>query len=266
MRFSLPSGGTEASNHALKGAVFCQELKRGPCHIITSAIEHPATLKPCAFLKSLGCQVTILPVDRHGPGRSRRRAQGADAGDGDRQHHARQQRSRHFAADRGNQQARQGAWRPDAHRRRAVTGQGAGQCARATTSICCRWRATRFMHRRESACYSSGAGSKLESLLHGAGHEEGRRAGTENVPYIVGLGKACEIARQSLPGITEKLSGIARAFVAAPFGSLGRTNRVERPSRRALAQHAQRQLSGARGCRFIGARPGDRRVHGIGLP
>jgi cysteine desulfurase len=48
-------------------------------------------------------------------------------------------------------------------------------------------------------------GVRLEPLLHGAGHEGGRRAGTENVPYIVGLGKACEIARQSLPGATEKL-------------------------------------------------------------
>ena len=48
-------------------------------------------------------------------------------------------------------------------------------------------------------------GVKLEPLIHGAGHESGRRAGTENMPYIVGLGKAAEIARQSLPAATEKL-------------------------------------------------------------
>src|SRR5207253_11509317 len=65
------SGGTEASNHAIKGAVFAK--LRGmfgrwarDAHIITSAIEHPATLQPCAFLERLGCRVTILPVDRHG--------------------------------------------------------------------------------------------------------------------------------------------------------------------------------------------------------
>ena len=49
---------------------------------------------------------------------------------------------------------------------------------------------------------------KLEPLIHGAGHEGGRRAGTENVPYIVGLGTACEIAHKSLPQATEKLRAL----------------------------------------------------------
>src|SRR6185312_17192191 len=46
---------------------------------------------------------------------------------------------------------------------------------------------------------------QIEPLVHGAGHESGRRAGTENVPYIVGLGQACELARQQLPTATERL-------------------------------------------------------------
>src|SRR5437763_14428348 len=64
-------GGSEASNLALKGVVFAK--LRGlfgrwakDAHIITSAVEHPATLQPCAFLTRLGCRVTVLPVDRHG--------------------------------------------------------------------------------------------------------------------------------------------------------------------------------------------------------
>src|SRR6202011_5068278 len=48
-------------------------------------------------------------------------------------------------------------------------------------------------------------GVKLEPLIHGAGHENGRRAGTENVPYIVGLGTACRVAQQSLPEATNRL-------------------------------------------------------------
>src|SRR5205085_6130159 len=51
-------------------------------------------------------------------------------------------------------------------------------------------------------------GVKLEPLIHGAGHERGRRAGTENVPYIVALGKACELARQSLPMATDRLRSL----------------------------------------------------------
>src|SRR5207248_8194567 len=48
-------------------------------------------------------------------------------------------------------------------------------------------------------------GVTLENLIHGAGHENGRRAGTENVPYLVALGKAAEVAGKSLPAATEKL-------------------------------------------------------------
>src|SRR6516162_10845818 len=65
------SGGTEASNHALKGAVFAKLQGifgrwAKDAHIVTSAVEHPATLEPCAFLKRLGCRITILPVDKYG--------------------------------------------------------------------------------------------------------------------------------------------------------------------------------------------------------
>ena len=54
-------GGSEASNQAIKGTCLGQS-----CHIITTAVEHPATLKPIEFLRRLGCTVTIVPVDRFG--------------------------------------------------------------------------------------------------------------------------------------------------------------------------------------------------------
>src|SRR5439155_17079999 len=46
---------------------------------------------------------------------------------------------------------------------------------------------------------------QLEPLIHGAGHEGGRRAGTENVPYLVALGTACRLARESLPAARQRL-------------------------------------------------------------
>jgi cysteine desulfurase len=52
------------------------------------------------------------------------------------------------------------------------------------------------------------SGVALESLVHGAGHEKGRRAGTENVPYVVGLGRACEIAARALPAETDRLRAL----------------------------------------------------------
>jgi cysteine desulfurase len=58
------SGGSEANNLALKGVFFA--LKDKGNHIITSAIEHPATITTCKFLERLGAKVTYLSVDHHG--------------------------------------------------------------------------------------------------------------------------------------------------------------------------------------------------------
>src|SRR5207237_8535709 len=58
------SGGTEANNQAIKGAFFAQR-RRGQ-NIITTQVEHPATLQPCSFLERLGAEVTRLKVDGAG--------------------------------------------------------------------------------------------------------------------------------------------------------------------------------------------------------
>ncbi len=64
-------GGSEASNQAIKGTILTRPAgwfgrwARG-AHVIHSAIEHPATTQPCAFLRKLGCKVTVVPVDRQG--------------------------------------------------------------------------------------------------------------------------------------------------------------------------------------------------------
>ena len=95
-------------------------------------------------------------------------------------------------------------------------------------------------------------GVKLEPLIHGAGHEGGRRAGTENVPYIVGLGTACEIARQTLPAATTRLRALRDRALAAAARGARRARRAQRPSGMAAAEHAQRQLRRPRRRRAAG--------------
>src|SRR4029077_13070182 len=58
------SGGSEANNHALKGAYFASG--RADAHIVTTQVEHPAVINPCRFLERLGATVTYLPVDGFG--------------------------------------------------------------------------------------------------------------------------------------------------------------------------------------------------------
>ncbi len=202
-------GGSEASNHAIKGVVF-QQLRgffgrwaRG-AHVITSAVEHPATLQPCDFLKRLGCRVTVLPVDRHGlvdPAAVRK------------------------ALDRGttlvsvmHANNEVGTLQPIrdiaavAHERGALVHTDAAQSL-GKVAVNVNDLGVDLLTVAGHKLYAPKGvgvlyvrkGVKLESLIHGAGHEDGRRAGTENVPYIVALGKACELARQSLPAATQRL-------------------------------------------------------------
>jgi cysteine desulfurase len=203
------SGGSEASNLALKGAVFAR--LRGifgrwarDAHVIISAIEHPATAQPCEFLKRLGCRVTIVPVDRQGvvdPGAVRKAI--------DRKttiisimHSNNEvgtlQPIREIAAlarERGilmHTDAAQsmGKVRVDVHELGVDLLTVAGHKLYAPKGV-------GLLYVRE--------GVRLEPLIHGAGHEGGLRAGTENVPYLVALGKACDLARQSLSQATHQL-------------------------------------------------------------
>ena len=59
----LTSGGSEASNHVVKGVALGAAF---PPHIVTTAVEHPAVREPCRFVESLGARITVVPVDRHG--------------------------------------------------------------------------------------------------------------------------------------------------------------------------------------------------------
>jgi cysteine desulfurase len=188
-------GGSEASNLALKGAVFAT----GPGgHIITSAVEHPATLQPCAFLRRLGCRVTVLPVD--GTGRV----------DPDDVRKAIDRETLLVSIMHSNNEV--GTLQPIREiaaitRERGVllhtdAAQSLGKVAVHVGELGVDLLTVAghklYAPKGVGALYVR-RGVKLEPLIHGAGHENGRRAGTENVPYLVGLGKAAELARLSLP-------------------------------------------------------------------
>jgi cysteine desulfurase len=87
-------------------------------------------------------------------------------------------------------------------------------------------------------------GVKLEPLIHGAGHEGGRRAGTENVPYIVALGTACELARRSLPEATNRLRRLRDRLWERLRGALG--------DRAVLNGHPEKRLPNTLNVNFVG--------------
>ena len=202
-------GGSEASNHALKGLVFAKlrgffgRWVRG-AHIITSSVEHPATLEPCAFLKRLGCTVTILPVDQYG------RVNPDDVG------RALTRSTTLVSIMHANNEV--GTIQPIREISKIAKSRGVPVHTDAAQSLgkvpvnvnelgvdLLSLAGHKLYAPKGIGVLYVRRGIKLEPFIHGAGHEAGRRAGTENVPYIVALGKASEIARQSLPQATEKL-------------------------------------------------------------
>src|SRR5439155_740063 len=85
---------------------------------------------------------------------------------------------------------------------------------------------------------------KLEPLIHGAGHEAGRRAGTENVPYIVALGKACELAGRKLSEATERLRALRDRLWDRLRAALG--------DRIVLNGHPEKRLPNTLNVNFVG--------------
>jgi cysteine desulfurase len=207
-------GGTEASNHAIKGT--CLRRPRGflarllggrspdTVHLITTAVEHPATLQPVEFLRRLGAAVTILPVDQFGR---------VDPDDVKR---AITPRTRLVTVMHSNNEV--GTLMPIREIAARCRERGIlvhTDCAQSLGKVPVTVQdlgvdLLTIAGHKLYAPKGVGAlyvrrGVQLEPLIHGAGHENGRRAGTENVPSLVGLGQAAELARQSLPAATEQL-------------------------------------------------------------
>lgn len=185
------SGGSEANNHAIKGAFFA--AGRRDVHIITTQIEHPAVINPCRFLERLGARVTYLPVDGYGH---------VDPGDVRR---ALQPDTLLISVMHANNEV--GTIQPIAEIARLVRGTGilvhtdaaqsigkiASDVAELGIDLLSVAGHKLYAPKGVGALYIR-EGVTLEPLIHGAGHERGRRGGTENVLLDAALGIACDLA------------------------------------------------------------------------
>lgn len=190
------SGGTEANNLALKGLAFSRGV--ADFHIITSVIEHPAILAPCAFLQRLGASCTFLPVDATGR---------IDPDDLSR---AIRPNTRLISLMHANNEV--GTIQPITACARIAQEHGIAFHTDAAQSVgkISTWVATLGVDMLSLAGHKLYApkgvgalyvrrGLKLEPLLHGAQHEQGRRAGTESVVLCAALGAASVLAADLAP-------------------------------------------------------------------
>jgi cysteine desulfurase len=190
------SGGSESNNTVLQGVAYTYR-HRGH-HIITSAIEHPATINPCRFLEQQGLGVTYLPVDRTG------------MVDPDDVRKAITPQTLLISIMHANNEV--GTLQPITEISRIARAHGVLMHTDAAQSVgkiptLVDELGVDFLSVAGHKLYAPKGigvlymrtGCTLEPLIHGAGHEAGRRAGTENVIFAVGLGKACEVALADLP-------------------------------------------------------------------
>jgi cysteine desulfurase len=191
------SGGTEADNLAIAGLVNAGD------HVITSSIEHHAVLLACKHLEEIGAEVTVLPVD----GRSL-----VDPADVRR---ALRLNTKLISVMMANNET--GVLQPveEIGRIAAEVGvcfhtdavQAAAKVAMNVKRIGCHLLS--ISGHKIHAPQGVGAlyvrkGTRLQPLFYGGRHERSRRAGTENVPGIVGLGKAAQLAKQALDRSDDK--------------------------------------------------------------
>lgn len=186
------SGGSESNNLAIHG-VARRAAKQGRRHLITSAIEHPAVSRPLAYLAEHGFETTIVPCDARG------------VVSADDVIAALRENTALVSIMHANNET--GAIQPIAKIGAACRAKGilfhtdaAQSIGKIPTDVNeLNVDLLTIVGHKVYAPKGSGAlyvrmGTDIESLIHGADQERGLRAGTENVPYIVALGKAASLA------------------------------------------------------------------------
>jgi cysteine desulfurase len=223
------SGGTESNNYALIGFALANRYRGN--HIISTQVEHPAVLEPLKWLEKQGFEVTLLPVDSTGlvdPEGVRR---------------AVTDRTILVSVMHANNEI--GTIQPLAEIGRIVKERGVTLHTDAAQSV--GKVPTRVDELRVDMLTVAGHklyapkgigalyvrnGVRLDRYLHGAGHETGRRAGTENVPYMAALGKAMELAAERLTTEPQRIAALRDRFHALLTEKAGGTALNGHPTER----------------------------------
>ena len=196
-------GGSESDNTAILGVALASmgrnREKSDNGHIITSRIEHPAVLESCKYLEGrFGFKVTYLHVDKYG---SINPNQVRDAITGD----TILITIMHANNEVGTIQPTEEIGKIARENKVLFHIDAAQSCGKIDVDVN-KLNADLLTIAGHKMYAPKGIGAlyirkgvKIDSYIHGAGHESGRRAGTENVPYIVGLGAASGIAKKALP-------------------------------------------------------------------
>jgi cysteine desulfurase NifS len=255
-RIVFTAGGSEADNLALKGIAFANGTARR--HLVTSAIEHPAVLETCHFLEQMGCEVTYLAVDEHGLVRP------------DALRRALTDETMLVSIMLANNEVGTVQSITElcavAHERgvpfHTDAVQAAGKLAIDVAELdvdLLSLSAHKFHGPKGIGALYVKRGIELAPLVHGGKQEGGLRAGTENVPAIVGMGKAAELALRAAQDAAPMQE--LRDALASRIGEAIPTARLNGHPERRLPNTLNLTLPGLRGESLVVALD----QHGISL-
>ncbi|APV43486.1 cysteine desulfurase [Dehalogenimonas formicexedens] len=223
------SGGTEADNMALAGILNANGC-RGR-HVITTAIEHHAVLETCHFLEKNGASVTVLPVDTNGmldPGEVEKAVRPdtavvsvilANNEIGTIQNLAEISKITREKGVYLHSDAVQAAGRIPVD----VEALGVDLLSVSAHKL--------YGPKGIGALYIR-KGTRISPILWGGGQERGKRSGTENVPGIVGFGKAVELAQLTMASESGRLSALRDRLIAGVLSTIPETRLNGHPTQR----------------------------------
>lgn len=211
------SGGSESNNTAIKGAVFARGVERS--HLVTTATEHPATLESCRFLERMGARLTVIGVDHVGRSDPQSLA-------GALTEETVLVTIMHANNETGTVQPIP-ALAAEAKRRGALfhcdAAQSAGKIPVKVEDLDVDLLSIAghklYAPKGIGALYIR-RGVQIEPLIHGGGHEGGRRAGTESALLAAALGEACRIAEEAVRR-RDRLQEMRDRFFAGLVSKLG---------------------------------------------